>query len=77
MEMLSRSSFPLPTLGPILSELAKQVHGGMGVFIIRGLNPDNYSRETNTVMYVGISSYIGETRGRQDEFGNMLRKSIR
>ncbi|KAH0558756.1 hypothetical protein GP486_004599 [Trichoglossum hirsutum] len=72
MEKLSRSNFPLPTLGPILSELAKQVHSGKGFFVIRGLKPDNYSRETSMVMYVGISSYIGETRGRQDEFGNML-----
>ena len=76
METLSRASFPLPTLGPILSKLAKQIHDGKGFFIVRGLNPDNYSRDTNAVMYVGISSYIGETRGRQDEFGNMLRKSI-
>ena len=28
----------------------------------------------NITLYVGISSYIGARRGRQDEFGNMLRK---
>jgi hypothetical protein len=76
MEMLSSASFPLPSLGPILSKLARQVHNGKGFFVVRGLNPDDYSRETNVIMYVGMSSYIGETRGRQDEFGNMLRKSI-
>lgn len=27
------------------------------------------------VIYLGISSYIGGQRGRQDEFGNMLRTS--
>ncbi|KAI9776641.1 MAG: hypothetical protein M1839_009447 [Geoglossum umbratile] len=72
MEMLSSTNFPLPTLGPVLNELAKQIHEGKGFFIVRGLNPDNYSGETNVIMYVGMSSYIGETRGRQDEFGNML-----
>lgn len=76
MEMLSVDSFPLPTLGPALSKLARQIHGGSGFFIVRGLDPDNYSRKTSMIMYVGMSSYIGETRGRQDEFGNMLRKLI-
>jgi hypothetical protein len=76
MEMLSSATFPLPTLGLALSELAKQIHEGSGFFIVRGLNPDKYSHKTSMVMYVGMSSYIGEIRGRQDEFGNMLRRSI-
>jgi len=76
MEMLSSSTFPLPSLGPALGGLARQIHEGSGFFIVRGLNPDNYSHKTSMVMYVGMSSYIGETRGRQDEFGNMLRRSI-
>ncbi|KAI9763861.1 MAG: hypothetical protein M1840_009045 [Geoglossum simile] len=72
MEMLSSASFPLPTLGLILSKLARQIHNGSGFFVVRGLNPDSYSHKTSMAMYVGMSSYIGETRGRQDEFGNML-----
>jgi len=39
---------------------------------VRGLNPDHFSQEDNVVIFLGISSYIGPKRGRQDEEGNML-----
>ena len=72
-EGLSPQTFPLPTLGNELRILAEQLTGGVGFFHIRGLNPQRYSSKTNIVIYLGISSYIGEKRGRQDELGNMLR----
>jgi hypothetical protein len=33
---------------------------------LRGLQPDKYRIEDNIVIYTGISSYIGNVRGRQD-----------
>lgn len=39
---------------------------------MRGLNPDEYSQEDNILVFLGISSYVGEKRGKQDEAGNML-----
>jgi len=55
--------------------LAKELTNGVGFFLISGLDPRQYSNETNVLLYLGISSYIGEKRGRQDELGNMLRMS--
>jgi len=69
---VSRSTFPLPTLGPKLMILAKELTSGVGFFLISGLDPRRYSNETNVMLYLGISTYIGEKRGRQDELGNML-----
>jgi hypothetical protein len=43
---------------------------------MRGLDPKRYSNETNLVLYLGISTYIGGKLGRQDERGNMLRASF-
>jgi hypothetical protein len=73
-ESISQELFPLPTLSSKLKDLAKVLTNGVGFFLIRGLDPKQYSSEVNLIMYLGISSYIGDKRGRQDERGNMLRK---
>jgi hypothetical protein len=75
-EYVSQESFPLPTLGNKLKTLATELTSGVGFFHICGLDPKRYSNETNVVLYLGISTYIGAKRGRQDEFGNMLRASL-
>lgn len=67
-----QSTFPLPTLGESLLRLAIDVHCGKGFINVRGLNPENYSPEDNILLFLGLSSYIGEVRARQDEDGNML-----
>jgi hypothetical protein len=72
---VSTRNFPLPTLGPKLYQLAAEVHRGQGFALIRGLPLKRFSHEDNVVVYLGISSYIGPIRGRQDEDGNMLSTS--
>lgn len=42
--------------------------------MIRGLEPRNYSVIENTIIYLGITSYIAEKRGCQDSSGNMMSK---
>jgi hypothetical protein len=74
-EFISQETFPLPILGGRLKAFAAQLTSGVGFFHIRGLDPQRYSDEVNVVLYLGISSYIGEQRGGQDELGNMLRAS--
>lgn len=69
-------TFPLPKLGPKLQQAAVDVHGGKGFVVIRGINPDGFTPEENALIFLGISSYIGDKRGRQDEEGNMLGKSL-
>jgi len=68
----SPTTFPLPTLGPKLQQVAADIHRGRGFAVVRGLNPDEFSPEENVLVFLGISSYIGVQRGRQDEEGNML-----
>lgn len=34
---------------------------------MRGLRVDSYSREDNIIIYAGVSSYIGNIRGRQQD----------
>ena len=69
---VNRANFPLATLGSNLSELAREVHRGRGFVNIRGLCPGDHSSEDNVILFLGLSSYIGEKRGRQNEDGEML-----
>jgi len=69
---ISVINFPLPNLGAKLLQLTQQLHDTIGFFVLRGLNPEEYSQEDNILIFLGISSYVGEKRGRQDEAGSML-----
>ena len=72
---ISVINFPLPNLGAKLLQLTQQLHDTIGFFVLRGLNPEEYSQEDNILIFLGISSYVGEKRGRQDEAGSMLSSS--
>ncbi|KAF5630169.1 family oxidoreductase [Fusarium tjaetaba] len=63
---ISTETFPLPKLHSELRKLSDELHKGHGFFVIRGVNVDNYTREENAIIYVGISSHIASQRGRQD-----------
>lgn len=65
---ISQETFPLPTLHPELRRLSHELHFGHGFFVLRGLNPDRYTREENIIIYAGVSSHIGSIRGRQDAY---------
>jgi len=69
---LSPTSFPLPTLGPCLRLEKARLHEGLGFFVLRGLEPWRYDSDTNIVIYVGISSYIGNKRAIQYPGGPVL-----
>ncbi|ORX98191.1 hypothetical protein BCR34DRAFT_577451 [Clohesyomyces aquaticus] len=69
---LSRQNFPLPRLSKQLEKLRNELHDGKGFFVLRGIDPTRYSVEDNVLIFVGVSCYIGEKRGRQDQDGNML-----
>ena len=64
--------FPLPTLGKTLERAAEDIYNGRGLIIVRGLDPDTLSVEDSTLIYLGLSSYIAERRGKQDQRGSML-----
>lgn len=69
---ISKSTFPLPTLGQILSGIAKELHTGRGFSVLRGIPVDSYSREEVVIIYAGVSSYVGNLRGMQDSNGGVL-----
>ncbi|KAL9110184.1 MAG: hypothetical protein Q9227_005244 [Pyrenula ochraceoflavens] len=67
-------NFPLLSLGARLKLAAFDLHIGKGFVNIRGLDPTEFSPEDNALVFLGLSSYIGEKRAKQDEDGNMMSK---
>ncbi|KAI1455336.1 Clavaminate synthase-like protein [Annulohypoxylon moriforme] len=71
-EAITKATFPLPNLGIHLDQICQDVYHGRGFSIVRGLDPEAYSLEDLTIIYLGISSYVAERRGKQDQRGSML-----
>ncbi|KAG6855850.1 hypothetical protein H0H87_010002 [Tephrocybe sp. NHM501043] len=63
---ISTSTFPLPTLAPILSDLSRELHTGRGFFVLRTIPVSSYTREENVIIYAGVSSHVGNLRAVQD-----------
>ncbi|KAK8097067.1 hypothetical protein PG999_013011, partial [Apiospora kogelbergensis] len=70
-DQVSRELFPLPGLESRLDRCALEIHNGTGLCVIRGIE-SRYSIEDYMIIYLGISSYIGNRRGLQDAKGSML-----
>ncbi|KAG6298545.1 hypothetical protein E4U09_000740 [Claviceps aff. purpurea] len=71
-DLVRRNNFQLPTLEGDLNHLQNEIHNGKGFGLIRGLEPQKYSVEDLTTIYLGLQSYIADLQGRQDKKGNML-----
>ncbi|KAK1756955.1 hypothetical protein QBC47DRAFT_443599 [Echria macrotheca] len=71
---VSRESFPLPTLEAKLDAACRDIHDGRGFVVLRGLDPQRYSKEDNINIYLGVAAYIGDIRGIQNKKGDMLGK---
>jgi hypothetical protein len=69
---LNPTTFHLPNLGDKLTQLTELIHSGQGFYVIRGLDPSRYSPNERLVAYVGITSYVGQTRACQDAGGSKL-----
>ncbi|TFK21636.1 taurine catabolism dioxygenase TauD [Coprinopsis marcescibilis] len=65
-------TFPLPTLGPKLQDLAQELYGGRGFFVLRTIPISLYPIEDVILIYAGVSSYVAPVRGLQDKNGGVL-----
>lgn len=71
-DLVDSTNFPLPNLRHTLRKLSLELHSGRGFCVIRDFKYEKYSVEDNMVIFLGIQSFIAETRARQDEKGNMI-----
>ena len=62
MQEISERSFPLPTFGPRLKDLLRELLDGRGFVMLRGLPVARYSVEDAAIAYLGIGRYFGSLR---------------
>lgn len=75
LSQVKKTTFPLPRLGKILGDLSLKIHTGRGFLVLKGFDPNAFTREDNVILYLGISSYIAEQRGRQSHDGSLISRS--
>jgi Taurine catabolism dioxygenase TauD, TfdA family len=57
---ITRESFPLPTLGPELVRVARELIDGRGVVLIRGVPVDRYDKARASSIYWGVGTHLGQ-----------------
>lgn len=57
---ITRASFPLPSLGPELVGVARELIDGRGVVLIRGVPVDRYDKARSSSIYWGVGMHLGE-----------------
>jgi hypothetical protein len=57
---ITRDAFPLPTLGPQLAGLTRELIDGRGVVLIRGVPVGDYGKARASSIYWGIGMHLGE-----------------
>ncbi|KAF8424962.1 hypothetical protein EV426DRAFT_75425 [Tirmania nivea] len=53
---ISRETFPLPAVGPVLKGLARELYSGRGFFVLRSIPVDKYTKAELVTVYAGLVS---------------------
>ncbi|MBM4569092.1 taurine catabolism dioxygenase TauD [Rhodococcus hoagii] len=72
---ISPDTFPLETVGALLSRLRDELWSGRGFVLIRGLERDRYSDDDLARIYCGLGSHLGEIipqSGHGEVLGHVL-----
>lgn len=56
---ITRQDFPLPTLAPLLADIADELETGCGMVKLRGFPIERYDPETLRLAYAGLASHLG------------------
>lgn len=68
---MTRADFPLPTLGPVLDRLRREVVDGRGFVLLRGLPVEDRPIAESATLYWGLGTYFGSARS-QNHKGHLL-----
>jgi hypothetical protein len=68
---ITRESFPLPTLGPVLRGILAELLEGRGFVLLRGLPVERMTRREQAAAYLGLGSWLGAFRS-QNAKGHLL-----
>jgi hypothetical protein len=66
-----RESFPLKSFGDVLTDVRRELMDGRGIVMMRGFPLDRFDREETAIAYVGLGSWLGQTKS-QNKLGHIL-----
>jgi hypothetical protein len=70
---ITREHFPLPTLGPRLAEVARELEDGAGLVTLRGLPVERYAPDELRQLWFGLGSHLGRPV-YQNRRGELMRE---
>ncbi|EFX00080.1 taurine catabolism dioxygenase family protein [Grosmannia clavigera kw1407] len=62
LSAVNRSNFPLPTVSKLLRGVAHNIYKGTGLNLLRGFPIQNYDKEEQIRIFLGINSWVGDER---------------
>ncbi len=68
---VGQADFPLPTLGPALLEMRREVVHGRGFALLRGLDISGYDKFQRAAIFWGLGQWIGSARSQNGQ-GHLL-----
>jgi hypothetical protein len=68
---IGRDDFPLPTLGPVLDRLRREVVDRRGFVLLRGMPVEDRPIDQSATAYWGVGAYFGKARS-QNAKGHLL-----
>jgi hypothetical protein len=71
LETLTKDAFPLPTVAKVIERARDNLENGTGLYQLRGINIDGYSKDDLRLIYWGLGRHIG-TAVSQSKDGDIL-----
>jgi len=68
---VSRESFPLRSLGEVLTDVRRELMDGRGIVMMQNFPLDRLDREGTAIAYIGLGSWLGQTMS-QNKLGHIL-----
>jgi len=59
MTEMTKDAFRLPHLGPVLEDIQREVLGGRGFVLFRGVPVERYTKQEAAIAYLGIGLHFG------------------
>lgn len=67
----TRADFPLPTLGPKLVDILREIEYGRGFVMLRGLDIGQYDTDGLKLLYWGLGTHLGQVISQNSQ-GDLL-----
>lgn len=74
---VTRSSLHLPTLGPVLRGISKNLYKGTGMGLLQGFPIQSYSKEQQIIIFLVLNPWIGDQYLSQGIDYNLIYIKIR